>query len=222
MFFVNACRCLTKPSISEDDIEEAHHNLEQFGKGCEQLYEPDLLSPNMHLHLHLCETILDFGPVYSYWLFGFERYNSILKNINTNRRSGFEATYMRSFIEDTRKGDFVRGFLDTPSGQYFSDVFSKLTIHQDITSTQIPYLDLSAFSLPEFLEFAENPLLTVHGNEPLPPSTLPLKKKPMSIMPRLEYNCLVEYYQVVHGDKNINSCKDTHWENGKSRSCVKL
>ncbi|KAI9003775.1 hypothetical protein CLU79DRAFT_714218 [Phycomyces nitens] len=175
MFFVNACHCLTKPSISEDNIKDAHNNLEQFGKGCEQMYEPDLLSPNMHLHLHLRETILDFGPVYSYWLFGFERYNSILKNINTNRKSGFKATYMRSFVEDTRKGDFVHSFLSTPSGQYFSDVFSKLTISPHIATTPIPYFDISAFSLPDFLELAENSLMTIHGNEPLPPSTLPLK-----------------------------------------------
>ncbi|OAD68004.1 hypothetical protein PHYBLDRAFT_68374 [Phycomyces blakesleeanus NRRL 1555(-)] len=57
----------------------------------------------MHLHLHLRETICDFGPVYDYWLFGFEQYNSLLKNISTNRKDSFEATYMQSFVQDTFK-----------------------------------------------------------------------------------------------------------------------
>ncbi|OAD68817.1 hypothetical protein PHYBLDRAFT_66923 [Phycomyces blakesleeanus NRRL 1555(-)] len=34
----------------------------------------------MHLHFHLRETVLNFGPVYGYWLFSFERCNGILKN----------------------------------------------------------------------------------------------------------------------------------------------
>ena len=29
----------------------------------------------MHMHTHLKEDILNFGPVYEFWLFSFERYN---------------------------------------------------------------------------------------------------------------------------------------------------
>ncbi|OAD67759.1 hypothetical protein PHYBLDRAFT_151288 [Phycomyces blakesleeanus NRRL 1555(-)] len=64
--FVNACRYFTKPSVSKEDIEKGHKCLEEFCKGCETLYDLDLLSPNMHLHLHLHQTMIEFGPIYGY------------------------------------------------------------------------------------------------------------------------------------------------------------
>ncbi|KAI9006582.1 hypothetical protein CLU79DRAFT_780103, partial [Phycomyces nitens] len=78
ILFVNACRFLVKPRITQEEIGMAHQYLQDFCQGCESLYDADLLSPNMHLHLHLSKTIKDFGPVYGYWLFSFERYNSIV------------------------------------------------------------------------------------------------------------------------------------------------
>ena len=41
----------------------------------------------MHIHCHLKENLLDYGPIHSYWCFGFKRYNGILGNIATNNRS---------------------------------------------------------------------------------------------------------------------------------------
>ncbi|RXM98321.1 hypothetical protein EOD39_13275 [Acipenser ruthenus] len=41
----------------------------------------------MHLHGHLKECISSYGPVYFFWLFSFERYNSILGNQPPNQRS---------------------------------------------------------------------------------------------------------------------------------------
>ena len=38
----------------------------------------------MHLHAHLADCIRDFGPVYSFWLFSFERLNGILGSYHTN------------------------------------------------------------------------------------------------------------------------------------------
>ncbi|OAD65888.1 hypothetical protein PHYBLDRAFT_175632 [Phycomyces blakesleeanus NRRL 1555(-)] len=73
--FVNACQYLSMPSISTAHLDEAHQSLEAFCRECEKLYKVPFLLPNMHLHLHLRETILNFGPVYGYWLFTFERCN---------------------------------------------------------------------------------------------------------------------------------------------------
>ncbi|OAD68354.1 hypothetical protein PHYBLDRAFT_173352 [Phycomyces blakesleeanus NRRL 1555(-)] len=101
--FVDACRQLVKPSITFSDIDDGHKFLQEFCTKCQRIYTPTILTCNMHLHLHLCETIRDFGPVYGYWLFGFERYNGLLKNVNTNRKDFFEVTYMNSFVQDTFK-----------------------------------------------------------------------------------------------------------------------
>ena len=38
----------------------------------------------MHLHGHLKECSLDFGPVHAFWRFSFERLNGILEFYHTN------------------------------------------------------------------------------------------------------------------------------------------
>ena len=53
----------------------------------------------MHLHTHILDCILDYGPVYSFWLFSFERYNGLLGDYITNQRSP-EIQLMRKFIGD--------------------------------------------------------------------------------------------------------------------------
>lgn len=35
------------------------------------LYGSDAVTPNLHLHHHLYDSVRDFGPVYAFWLFGF-------------------------------------------------------------------------------------------------------------------------------------------------------
>ena len=51
-------------------------------QGFEQLYGKD----NLHLHGHLRECVLDYGPAYSFWLFSFERLNGIMESFSTNCR----------------------------------------------------------------------------------------------------------------------------------------
>ena len=52
---------------------------------------------NLHLHLHLKDTILDFGPSRAFWCFPFERYNGILGSYTTNNKK-VEVQFMRKFI----------------------------------------------------------------------------------------------------------------------------
>ena len=51
---------------------------------------------NVHLHVHLKDCLLDFGPIYSFWLFSFERYNRLLSNLSTRKRY-IELQIMRRF-----------------------------------------------------------------------------------------------------------------------------
>ncbi|KAI7861197.1 hypothetical protein K492DRAFT_116211, partial [Lichtheimia hyalospora FSU 10163] len=99
--FVEAVRLLCQPSITRHQIDQAHHQLLKFFKGCVRLYGEDFITPNMHLHGYLKETIEDFGPIYGYWLFSFERYNGMVKNISTNNKDRFELTYMKQFLRNT-------------------------------------------------------------------------------------------------------------------------
>lgn len=51
------------------------------------------------MHAHLKEDLLNFGPVYDFWLFSFERYSGILGNQLTNNRLP-EPQLMQCFIDD--------------------------------------------------------------------------------------------------------------------------
>ena len=95
--FVLACRILCQPVVSMADIKKADVLLLNFCKGYAQLYGKYAITPNLHLCCHLQESMFDYGPIYAFWLFSFERYNGELGANITNNRS-VEIQYMRKFI----------------------------------------------------------------------------------------------------------------------------
>ena len=87
------------------------------------LYVTDKVTPNMHLHMHILECILDFGPVYSFWLFSFERFNGILGEYSTSQRS-VEIQIMRTFLSE----QYVRALSPpTAFNDYFGPILQKMT-----------------------------------------------------------------------------------------------
>jgi hypothetical protein len=85
--FVLGCRYMCKAIMTEADIIRGDGLFLKFCKEFEALYGQKAITPNMHLHCHLKENVIDYGPIHSYWCFSFERYNGILGNIATNNRS---------------------------------------------------------------------------------------------------------------------------------------
>ena len=84
---VNACQYLVKPCVTKHEVDRAHTLFKEFGTDLEKLYGKDFITPNNHLHMHLKDCVLEFGPVYSYWLFAFERFNNNIGNVHTNKRN---------------------------------------------------------------------------------------------------------------------------------------
>lgn len=84
--FVLACRRLCSRNISIGNVKVADFLLLEFCKKFEQLCGEEFVTPNMHLHGHLLDCLFDFGPIYSFWLFSFERENGILGSYLTNRK----------------------------------------------------------------------------------------------------------------------------------------
>ena len=68
------------------NVKVADFLLLDFCKTFEQLYGENCVTPNMHLHVHLFDCLFDFDPIYSFWLFSFERENGILGSYLTNRK----------------------------------------------------------------------------------------------------------------------------------------
>jgi hypothetical protein len=76
--FVRACFLLVSRIIDRNSLNEAHNRLVSVAKLIEQHYGPEFITPNIHLSLHLTDCCSDYGPVYSFWCFSFERMNGIL------------------------------------------------------------------------------------------------------------------------------------------------
>ncbi len=98
--FVLACRLIIQPVVLLTEASNADILFQEFGKGIEKVFGPKSVKPNMHMHCHLYECIDDFGSVYTFWLYPFERYNGNLGDFHTNNCS-IEVTLMRKFIDQT-------------------------------------------------------------------------------------------------------------------------
>ena len=85
--FVNACYLICRRIVTKDQVKEADALLNKFCLEFVKLYGQEHCNINMHLHLHLAEYIFDFGPVYAFWLFAFERMNGVLGAYHTNNRN---------------------------------------------------------------------------------------------------------------------------------------
>ena len=97
LLFVRACKILTQQILCVSDVETADMLLVTFCKKFQSFYGDQHCTPNMHLHLHLKETLLDFGPAHATWCFSFERYNGLLGSVTTNNHH-VEAQFMHSFL----------------------------------------------------------------------------------------------------------------------------
>ena len=79
--FVRICSILVRRILEIDLIEEAHQRLINIINLIEEHYGRDKITPNLHLSLHLGECSNDFGPLYAFWCFSFERMNGVLGKI---------------------------------------------------------------------------------------------------------------------------------------------
>ena len=97
--FVLACRILCQHSLTVEQVTLADALLLKFCRRTEQLYGQPAMTPNMHMHCHLRNCLLDFGPVYSFWCFSYERYNGILRNQPSSNRE-IEPQLLMRFLAD--------------------------------------------------------------------------------------------------------------------------
>jgi len=96
--FVDACRLLCLPVVSESQVNAAHTHLVNYCKTFESLYGSEYCSPNMHMACHLKDCMLDYGPLSSFWCFAFERYNGTLEGIQKSW-NGPEKQMLTKFID---------------------------------------------------------------------------------------------------------------------------
>ena len=97
LLFVRACAILSQRILKVSSIDTSDLLLLRFCRKFKALYGPESCTPNLHLHLHLKDCLLDYGPAHSFWCFSFERYNGLLGSYHTNQKN-IEIQIMRKFI----------------------------------------------------------------------------------------------------------------------------
>lgn len=96
--------CVAVRKLSTKKLTMAQANDGQFylAHYCQRLLLLGVtLTINHHLSMHLASMIKLFGPVYSWWLFAFERFNGMLERVNLNGHDGgrMELTMMRYWVQ---------------------------------------------------------------------------------------------------------------------------
>ncbi len=82
--------------LQRDSVARMDSLILKFCQTFQQLYGSSACTPNLHLHCHLKQCFLDFGPAGSFWTFAFERLNGVLGSYPTNHHS-IEIQLMRKF-----------------------------------------------------------------------------------------------------------------------------
>lgn len=189
--FVMACRLLTVPSLTYTDLVKADMLLLKFCRQFELLYGKDNVRINMHLHCHLKECIEDYGPVYSFWCFAFQRYNGVLGNTITNNRS-VEIQLMRKFTSE----------------QFVSNVAFPEQFTEQFTSLFSKYRDSSVECMPvgssALLSIATSTNLGTIQWSDIASLTLPSAYKLMHLDAD-DHQLLSETYQAMYPEKNIQA-----------------
>ena len=133
-----------------------------FCKKFKQLYGGENCTPNLHLHLHLKDCLLDYGPSYAFWCFSFERYNGLLGSFNTNR--SIEQQIMRNFVNakhlhsEAKLADVQLLSLLTDSEQPAKPALTAASV-RDTDILQI--LRLSSSPLPSIQSFENHGIATL-------------------------------------------------------------
>lgn len=96
--FVLASRILTQMQITTTELQLADALLLRFCNRAQRMYGCEIITPNMHMHGHLKDCVLDYGPIHNFWCFSFERYNGILENYPTN--TSVEVHLMNRFLRE--------------------------------------------------------------------------------------------------------------------------
>lgn len=165
LLFVRACVLISKRFINKSEVRSADILLLNFCRRFESLYGKEACTPNMHLHLHLKDTLMNFGPSHAFWCFPFERYNGLLGSYHTNRKS-IETQVMKRFCLEQAVHS-----MDLPMENMFLQLLPANSNDEDTIptidiNTSLRALSLSVEQLDDISSFVLDKSVS-----PLPPYT---------------------------------------------------
>ena len=81
-YLVQICQSFAQRNLEEMLLNEIHDKLIKVVTLIESEYGREIIILNLHLSLHLVECSSDFGLLYAFWCFSFERMNGMLGKRN--------------------------------------------------------------------------------------------------------------------------------------------
>ena len=155
ILFVLAVKMITRRVLSTGDIEKSNSLLQQFGTQFEALYGERKCTINMHLHLHLMQSLNDYGPAHAFWLYSFERFNGILGSFHTNN-ANIEAQIMTKFLDSQFIQVDDTSFIDDE--EFYSFLPKSYMPHSQDSS---PVVNISLSNAVQFLTLCTGPISNV-------------------------------------------------------------
>ncbi|CAB4440174.1 unnamed protein product [Rhizophagus irregularis] len=187
-YFVRVCAILVSRIVEVELMREAHQKLIEIIKLIKEYYGQNKVSLNLHLSLHLCEYSYDYGPLYAFWCFSFER-----SLPNSNRK--IEPEIMRRLTTDNRISDIKSSGILTKGLELLNDrpAVGSLSEIDQFLSDEMHRFWLNSRNIQES---------RITGSKLFPGSML----KPVSENVRLSSSMLdliVEYYSATYETLNF-------------------
>ncbi|GBC36556.2 uncharacterized protein LOC110040724 [Rhizophagus irregularis DAOM 181602=DAOM 197198] len=202
--FVRACNILVCRSITTNGLEEAHKNLLEVAKLIEENYGAEKITPNLHLCLHICHCALDYGPLYAFWCFSYERMNGLLGSYHSSNRR-IEPELLKTIQFNSLLDQFSSCAQDH---QHLSTCITLIT-PKETTGSLVIHDEINGIDYREFLSMSRNvEEMAGTGSEPFPGTFLNPKRIDTNLSKEV-LDLLVEYYRNAYG-KDFAALSDIH------------
>ncbi|GET54361.1 hypothetical protein GLOIN_2v1775288 [Rhizophagus irregularis DAOM 181602=DAOM 197198] len=187
--FVRVCSILVNRILESNLVDEAHRSLIEIVKLIENHHGRDKITPNLHLSLHLRDCSSDYGPLYAFWCFSFERMNGILGSLpNSNRK--IESELMRRLMFDKQIENIISSGIEVKGLELLNSqrTIGSLSVTDEFSSDEMHRFWLNSQNIKDS---------QISGKEGFPGEFL----KPVShniLLSSEMLNLMVEYYNATY------------------------
>ncbi|GET55987.1 hypothetical protein GLOIN_2v1775288 [Rhizophagus irregularis DAOM 181602=DAOM 197198] len=187
--FVRVCSILVNQILESNLVDEAHRSLIEIVKLIENHHGRDKITPNLHFSLHLRDCSSDYGPLYAFWCFSFERINGILGSLpNSNRK--IESELMRRLMFDKQIENIISSGIEVKGLELLNSqrTIGSLSVTDEFSSDEMHRFWLNSQNIKDS---------QISGKEGFPGEFL----KPVShniLLSSEMLNLMVEYHNATY------------------------
>ena len=166
---------------------------------CRIIDGQEAITLNIHLSLHLAECCRDYGPLYSFWCYSFERMNGVLGSYPNSKRQ-IEPELLRIVMQGWKLDDLISSQSDNIK---LSEALELVKSRQ--TTGSLAANESSTFAeLYQFMQiYRQNIDVTITGSEPFPGEMMSPKKERVSLPDNI-YKLLVQYYNTAYNQEFVS------------------